>query len=139
MLGADVGGGLCQLSGLAYELGLRAGLAVVERHPHTQDLYTEATRFTPLGLDATVVYGHKDLRLRNDRHAPLALRFAVDAHRVVGTVLSAAPFAAASVEIVKREDANLRDVRVFRTPHAGVRELMSADIYVAHARTGSDG
>ena len=132
VLAADVGGGLCQLSGLAYELGLRAGLTIVERHPHTQDLYTEATRFTPLGLDATIVYGHKDLRLRNDRDAPIAFRFEVDARRVVGTALSAAPFAAASVEIVKREDANRRDVRVYRTPHAGARQLMSADVYLSH-------
>jgi vancomycin resistance protein VanW len=133
VLAADVGGGLCQLSGLVYELGLRAGMEVVERHPHTQDLYTEETRFTPLGLDATVVYGHKDLRLRNDRRQPIAFRFEVDAHRVVGTALCAEPFAAASVEIVKREEANLQDVRVYRTLNAGARELMSADVYVPGA------
>jgi vancomycin resistance protein VanW len=133
VVAADVGGGLCQLSGLAYELGLRAGIAIVERHPHTQDLYTDETRFTPLGLDATVVYGHKDLRLRNDRRQPLAFRFEVDVDQITGRVLSAIPFAAASIEIVKRDGTNLRDVRVYRTPDAGVRELMSADVYAATA------
>lgn len=133
VLGADIGGGLCQLSGLAYELGLRAGLEVIERHPHTQDLYTDATRFTPLGLDATVVYGHKDLRLANDRATPITLHFAVEAHRVVGTVLAAAPFAAATLEIENDEDGPSRRVRVFRAARAGARELMSADVYAAHA------
>jgi hypothetical protein len=53
--GADIGGGLCQLSGIAYEAGC-GGSEVVERHPHSRDLYAEEDRFTPLGLDATVVW-----------------------------------------------------------------------------------
>jgi vancomycin resistance protein VanW len=48
----DPGGGLCQLSGIIYELGLRGGLTVAERHAHSRDLYaSEEERFTPLGLD----------------------------------------------------------------------------------------
>ena len=54
LVGGEIGGGLCQVSGIAYEAGLRAGLTVVERHPHSRDLYAESERFTPLGLDATV-------------------------------------------------------------------------------------
>ena len=53
VLAADVGGGLCQLSGLAYELGLRAGMAIVGRPPHTQDPYTDETPLTPTGPAAT--------------------------------------------------------------------------------------
>jgi vancomycin resistance protein VanW len=49
VLRAEVGGGLCQLSGLIYFLALRAGLQIVERHAHSRDIYTDATRFTPLG------------------------------------------------------------------------------------------
>jgi len=133
VLGPDIGGGLCQLSGLAYELGLRAGLAIIERHPHTQDLYTEATRFTPLGLDATVVYGHKDVRLENDRGTSIEFHFAVETERVIGTVRAATALAPAMLEIDKVEDGAARHVRVFRTSPAGVRELMSADVYTAHA------
>lgn len=75
----DAGGGLCQLSGIAYELGLRAGLSVAERHAHSRDLYAdEAERFTPLGLDATVVWPWKDLRLENQLDVPVMLRFGVE-------------------------------------------------------------
>jgi vancomycin resistance protein VanW len=62
---ASIGGGLCQLSGLLYLAALECGLEIVERHPHSLDIYTDATRFAPLGADATVVYGHRDLRFRN--------------------------------------------------------------------------
>jgi len=74
-LSSEIGGGLCQLSGMLYWLGLQAGLEVIERHPHSQDLYTDATRYAPLGSDATVVYGYKDLRLQNNQAEPLSFRF----------------------------------------------------------------
>jgi vancomycin resistance protein VanW len=35
---SDTGGGLCQLSGVCYELALRAGLHVLERFQHSFDL-----------------------------------------------------------------------------------------------------
>jgi vancomycin resistance protein VanW len=38
-----MGGGLCQLSGIVYEAGLRAGLDPAERHPHSRDLYARRT------------------------------------------------------------------------------------------------
>ncbi|MEO1450290.1 MAG: VanW family protein [Bacteroidota bacterium] len=77
VLKPTVGGGLCQLAGMLYYLGLQAGLEVMERHPHSVDIYTEETRYTPLGSDATVVYGYKDLRLRNVLAFPIAFQFEV--------------------------------------------------------------
>lgn len=74
-LKTDIGGGLCQLSGLLYFLSLKAGLEVLERHPHSQDIYTDATRFAPLGADATVVYGYKDFRFEQTLSVPICLRF----------------------------------------------------------------
>ena len=74
-LSTEVGGGLCQLSGMLYWLGLQAGLQVLERHPHSQDLYNDETRYAPLGSDATVVYGYKDLRIINNQALPLSFRF----------------------------------------------------------------
>ncbi len=65
-LATDIGGGLCQQSGILYHLSLMAGLEIVERHPHSKDIYNENNRYTPLGSDATVVYGHKDFRFRNN-------------------------------------------------------------------------
>ncbi len=76
MVAEEYGGGLCQVSSILYHLALLAGLEVVERHNHSVDIYEEHERFTPIGADATVVYGYKDLRIRNNHHEPL--RFSLD-------------------------------------------------------------
>jgi hypothetical protein len=49
-----------------YHIGIIAGLDIIERYNHSVDIYTDDTRFAPLGTDATVVYGYKDLRIRNN-------------------------------------------------------------------------
>ncbi|MFL4987238.1 MAG: VanW family protein [Microvirga sp.] len=133
VLQAEVGGGLCQISGLAYELGLRAGMAVIERHPHTKDLYNEETRFTPLGLDATVVWGHKDLRLRNTLPEPVVFAFAVGPEAITGRILAPRPFPPTSIAIERRDCAASpeRLVRVFRSLGPDEVRLISVDRYVA--------
>lgn len=65
------GGGLCQASGIIYHLSLLAGLEIIERYNHSKDLYTDETRFCPLGSDATVAYGYRDLRVRNNTNTPV--------------------------------------------------------------------
>ncbi len=60
----SMGGGLCQLSGLIYNLALLAGCEITERFNHSIDAYGES-RYIPLGRDATVAYGKKNLRFRN--------------------------------------------------------------------------
>lgn len=67
----EIGGGICQVSGLIYLTAIKARLDILERHNHSLDLYTEETRFAPLGGDATVVYGYKDLRIRNPFDFPI--------------------------------------------------------------------
>lgn len=74
----DYGGGLCQLSGIIYHTVLLAGLKIVERHPHSVDIYEDATRYTPLGADATVAFGFKDLRFVNSLTVPVALQFTLE-------------------------------------------------------------
>jgi vancomycin resistance protein VanW len=82
----DVGGGLCQLSGLLYHLALAAGLEILERHPHSVDLYTDETRYTPLGADATTAFGYKDLRLKNSLDTPVCFRISIEDQSLVGSV-----------------------------------------------------
>ncbi len=77
-LSEDIGGGLCQLSGIIYHTSLIAGLEVLERHCHTMDIYQDHERYTPLGADATVVYGYKDLRIRNPFDFPIHFKFHID-------------------------------------------------------------
>lgn len=81
-LEADYGGGLCQLSGILYHLSLEAGLRILERHPHSRDIYDDRTRYTPLGADATVSYGFKDLRVLNNLQAPICFNASVSPDRI---------------------------------------------------------
>ncbi|MFN0202823.1 MAG: VanW family protein [Bacteroidia bacterium] len=84
----DYGGGLCQLASIMYHLGLCAGLNIVERHHHSVDIYKEHERFTPLGADATVVFGFKDLRLENPYSFPLRFSFVLSEHLLIGQIQS---------------------------------------------------
>jgi vancomycin resistance protein VanW len=74
----SIGGGLCQLSGLIYYISLYAKLDTLERHNHSIDIYTDETRFTPLGTDATVAYGYKDLKIRNNLTSSMKFTFSMD-------------------------------------------------------------
>ncbi|WP_259724946.1 VanW family protein [Synechococcus sp. CS-1332] len=95
------GGGLCQLSSMVYHLALLGGLTVLERHSHSLDIYEEDQRFTPLGADATVVWGFKDLRLHNPHPFPVAFGFRVERNRLIGELLSDSNLTARHVEFVR--------------------------------------
>jgi len=72
----ESGGGICQVSGILYQISLMSGLEILERHNHSVDIYTDETRFAPLGCDAAIVYGYKDLRIKNN--LPFALKFEIE-------------------------------------------------------------
>lgn len=128
VVSADIGGGLCQISGLLYEIGLRAGLQIIERQAHTQDLYTDETRFTALGLDATVVWGHKDVRLRNNTAQSLTLNFEVTTDQICAKLWSERPIELARVTIENESSQKTRRVLVFREMGTQ-RDLVSSDFY----------
>jgi len=62
----QIGGGICQVSSTLYNAALLADLEVVERHRHSSPI-----TYLPLGLDATVAYGYKDLRFKNTLPFPI--------------------------------------------------------------------
>jgi vancomycin resistance protein VanW len=101
----QVGGGLCQLSSLIYHLALLGGLEIVERHPHSLDIYRENERFTPLGADATVVWGFKDLRLRNSYQFAISIGCFLDGKRLVGQLRSQEAVPSPEVVFVREEMA----------------------------------
>lgn len=103
---ASIGGGLCQLSGLLYIAALECGLEIVERHPHSLDIYTDATRFAPLGADATVVYGHRDLRFRNTLDVPIGFTCEVDVDQVTLALCTSKPVARRSVTFIAESHAS---------------------------------
>jgi vancomycin resistance protein VanW len=102
----DYGGGLCQLSGLVYCLCLQAGLEILERHPHSRDIYEDTERYTPLGADATVAYGFKDLRMLNTLRAPVCFRVSIGTETITGCLCSPAAIEPAAVEFVRTGEAD---------------------------------
>jgi vancomycin resistance protein VanW len=84
----EVGGGICQVSGIVYNVSLIAGLQILERYNHSVDIYTEENRFAPLGLDATVVFGHKDLRIKNIYNFPIKFEVEVCKNQIKVQLLS---------------------------------------------------
>lgn len=57
-----VGGGICQVSTTLYQAAKKAGLKMVERHTHSLPV-----TYTKAGNDATVAYGVKNLRIKNNK------------------------------------------------------------------------
>lgn len=84
----EFGGGICQLSSIIYHTALKANLEIIERFNHSVDIYQEDERFTPLGADATVVYGYKDLRIKNNTSVPLHFTFHIVNNKITCNLFS---------------------------------------------------
>jgi hypothetical protein len=70
------GGGLCQLSNALYDVALRAGTEIVERHAHSRVVPGSAAVG---GRDATVAWNYVDLRWRADQDLLIEARLDGDA------------------------------------------------------------
>lgn len=67
-----LGGGICQISSTLYNAVIFANLEITERHNHQF-----VTSYVPAGRDATVVYGAKDFKFKNNRTYPIKILFSV--------------------------------------------------------------
>ena len=102
----DYGGGLCQLAGIIYHLAITSGLTIIERHNHSVDLYEDDERFTPLGADASVVYGHKDLRIENNLAFPIRFEFDVKEDKLIARLLGKEKFESIDLTFERSNLAN---------------------------------
>ena len=68
-----IGGGICQISSTLYDAVVFANLDVTERYNHQF-----VTSYVSPGRDATVVYGAKDLKFRNNRTYPIKILISVN-------------------------------------------------------------
>ena len=75
----QTGGGVCQVASTVFAAGLLSGLSSVERWRHSSPV-----DYIALGEDATIAWGAKDMKLRNDLEQRVRLRV-----RVLGATLSA--------------------------------------------------
>lgn len=125
----DYGGGLCQLSGLLYHLALASGLGIVERSPHSADLYTDETRYTPLGADATTAYGYKDLRFRNTLNVPVCFRMRIEGERLIGALCAPEPLQEYELRFDKVLVDGMEEVDTLRRNETGEFEVICRQSY----------
>ena len=71
-IGTDIigtlAGGVCKIASCLYNVAIAADLQVVERHPHSM-----MVTYVPPGRDATIAWGAKDFRFRNNKNSPVLL------------------------------------------------------------------
>ncbi len=127
-LDLDYGGGLCQLSGIMYYLVLEAGLEILERHPHSLDIYTDTSRYTPMGSDATVVYGHKDLRFMNSFDFPISFQFEIFEEEILIYLCAKQSIEKCDLEFFIEKKEKGKQVKVTRQRN-GKKEICSQNFY----------
>lgn len=130
MVSSEVAGGLCQLSGIIYYLSLELGLQILERFPHSRDLYNEETRFTPLGTDASVVYPSKDLRIKNTYPFPLFFSWELKTSELTFRIKSPEPIKRNKLHFQQTTKNGFSNVQVFiESKEHGELVLCSSDDY----------
>ncbi len=74
----ELGGGICQVAGTLYNAALLADMEIVERVHHSWP-----SAYLPVGLDATLNWDDKDLKLKNTSEYPMYLGADFYKHSVV--------------------------------------------------------
>lgn len=66
------GGGICQISSTLYNAALLGGLEIIERHNHAMTV-----DYVNPGRDATIDYGSKDMKFRNNTPGSIMIRASI--------------------------------------------------------------
>jgi len=67
-LTTTIGGGVCKIASTLYNVMILSNLQVVERHAHSMPV-----PYVPYGQDATVAYGARDFKFRNNTDFPVMI------------------------------------------------------------------
>lgn len=65
---STVGGGVCKIASVIYNVAILANQEIVERYPHSMTV-----PYVPPGQDATISYGTKDIKFRNTTGEPILI------------------------------------------------------------------
>ena len=122
----EKGGGLCQAAGIIYHLSILSGLKIVERYNHSVDLYGDGPRACPIGYDATVLYGYKDLRVKNMTNATLRFKLIVEKDVICAELYSDIPLQQREISSLVTRLSDRIEVKTF---YLDTEELISNDVY----------
>ena len=132
-----IGGGICQVSSTVYNAVKNAGLTVLDRHPHSMPVH-----YLPLGLDAAISAGSKDLRFRNDYSAPVILQaYTEGKNLIVNCLVWNHDLNGRTFKLWSKETGSLSAKTYFTTYQDGVEvstEYVGASYYMAPKPADSD-
>jgi vancomycin resistance protein VanW len=135
------GGGLCQISGLLYNLALESGMSILERYPHSIDAYGDR-RYLPLGRDATVAFLSKDLTFKNVSSSTLTIRLRCDGLQTEGEIVSKDPMPYRfSIETHPRESIQANSVALHNRKYVAVqtqRKCFRGEVVISEEFFGTD-
>ena len=77
-----IGGGVCQVSTTIYMAAKSGGFEITEHYNHS-----ESVVYAPKGMDATVVYGLKDFKFRNNSDDDIYIFVWVDGDKVISKII----------------------------------------------------
>ena len=91
-LGADIGGGLCQMANMVHWLVLNSPLTVTEIHHHSDALFPDERRRVPFGTGTSVVNNYVDYRFKNTTEVPVQIAVWIENGELCGELRSQKPF-----------------------------------------------
>ncbi|MGM5630869.1 VanW family protein [Apibacter raozihei] len=100
------------VSSIIYQLALTCNVEIKERHHFKYDLYSDKNRLFPLGADADIDYGTKDLRFKNRYPFPVKLRLELSENKLRG-------------EIVSKEKINYSEINFKKINHKNCIEIFT--------------
>lgn len=103
-----IGGGVCQVSSTIYIAALKAELEIVERYPHSKTV-----SYLAPGLDATVVYGYRDVKFRNNTEGHLLIKCHVEKNRLMVKIYGKEKKREGTVEIKSRRVCEIQPDTIF--------------------------
>ncbi len=92
-LGADYGGGLCQMANLIHWMVLHSPLTVTELHHHSDAIFPDAGRRVPFGTGTSIFYKNVDYRFKNTTSQTVQLLVWLADGDVCGELRAERPFA----------------------------------------------
>ena len=91
-LGADIGGGLCQMANMLHWLVLNSPLKVTELHHHSDALFPDERRRVPFGTGTSVLNNYVDYRFKNTTDQPVQVAVWIENGELCGELRSEKPF-----------------------------------------------
>ncbi len=126
----EVGGGICQLSGTLYNAALLADMQIVERKRHSYP-----SEYLPIGLDSTLDWNDKDLKLKNVTDYPIYVSANMDrAAKTVTVKLYGKPLTEGSgieilPQVIKEIEPPGQQIQIKPNMAAGERRIVQKAVH----------